>query len=79
MHAAVAAGLYPNISAAAETMGKLKDEVIAPIPENQAIYDRLYAEYKLLYDEFGRGANNAMKRLKQIKLEQIARHAEVQG
>ncbi|MEP7284224.1 MAG: ribulokinase [Chloroflexota bacterium] len=69
MHAAVAAGIYPNIGAAAAKMGKLKDEVIQPITDNQKIYDLLYAEYKTLYDYFGRGANDVMKRLKHIKLE----------
>lgn len=69
MHAAVAAGIYPDIQSAAEKMGKLKDEVITPIPQNQATYDKLYAEYKTLYDTFGRGANDVMKRLKAIKRE----------
>ncbi len=68
MHAAVAAGVYPNIKAAAEKMGKLKDRVVHPIPENKAVYDQLYAEYKLLHDYFGRGGNDVMKRLKAIKL-----------
>ncbi len=67
MHAAVAAGIYPDIQAAAEKMGKLKDEVVSPIAANQAMYDRLYAEYRTLYDYFGRGANDVMKRLKAIK------------
>jgi len=71
MHAAVAAGIYPNIQAAAEKMGKLKDGVVTPIPENQAMYDRLYGEYRTLYDYFGRGANDAMKRLKAIKHEAL--------
>ena len=70
MHAAVAGGAYPSIQAAAAAMGKLKDDVIRPIPANQVVYDRLYAEYKLLHDYFGRGANDVMKRLKRIKLEQ---------
>jgi L-ribulokinase len=70
MHAAVAAGIYPTIKDAATVMGKLKDEVIRPIAAHQAVYDRLYAEYKTLYDYFGRGANQAMKHLKRIKLEQ---------
>ncbi len=69
MHAAVAAGLYPNIEAAAQKMARLKAEVVKPIPENQAVYDKLYAEYKTLYAYFGRGANDVMKRLKKIKLE----------
>ncbi len=67
MHAAVAAGLYPNIQAAAAKMGKLKDEVVRPIPQNQKIYDQLFQEYQTLYAYFGRGANDAMKRLKAIK------------
>lgn len=67
MHAAVAAGVYPDIHAAAEKMGKLKDEVVSPIPENQAVYDQLYAEYKTLYGYFGRGTNDVMKRLKKIR------------
>jgi L-ribulokinase len=67
MHAAVAAEVYPDIRAAADNMGKLKDEVVTPIPENQAVYEELYAEYKRLYDYFGRGANDVMKRLKKIR------------
>lgn len=67
IHAAVAAGAYPNIHAASEAMGKLKDMVVTPIPENQAVYDQLYADYKTLYDTFGRGANDVMKRLKKIR------------
>ncbi|MDQ7027697.1 MAG: ribulokinase [Anaerolineae bacterium] len=69
MHAAVAAGIYPDINAAAEKMGKLKDEVVSPIPENQVVYDQLYTEYKTLYNYFGRGANDVMKRLKKIRNE----------
>ena len=67
MHAAVAAGAYPDIQAAAQSMGKLKDEVFRPIPENQAIYDKLYAEYVTLHDYFGRGENDVMKRLRAIR------------
>jgi L-ribulokinase len=69
MHAAVAAEVYPDIQAAAAKMGKLSDQVISPIPENKAAYEKLYAEYKLLYEYFGRGANDAMKRLKTLKRE----------
>ncbi len=69
MHAAVAAGVYPNIDAAAEVMGKLKDTVVQPIAENKAVYDQLYADYKTLYDYFGRGTNDVMKRLKKIRRE----------
>ena len=67
MHAAVAAGIYSDIHAAADKMGKLKDGVVEPIAENQAVYNQLFAEYQTLYHYFGRGANDAMKRLKAIK------------
>lgn len=67
MHAAVAAGAYPDIQAAAQSMGKIKDEVFRPIPENMAVYDKLYAEYVTLHDYFGRGENDVMKRLRAIR------------
>jgi L-ribulokinase len=73
MFGAVAAGKerggYDTIFAAAKQMARLKDVVYRPIPENQAAYDRLYAEYATLYDYFGRGENNVMKRLKAIRAE----------
>lgn len=67
MHAAVAAGVYADIQAAADKMGKLSDVVVTPIAANKAVYDQLYAEYKRLYDYFGRGENNVMKTLKRLK------------
>ena len=67
MHAAVAAGVYPNIQAAAEKMASSTDEVVQPIAENTAIYDQLYAEYVTLHDYFGRGENDVMKRLKKLR------------
>jgi L-ribulokinase len=67
IHAAVAAGIYPDVHGAALAMGKLKEEIVEPIPENKAVYDKLYADYKTLYDYFGRGANDVMKRLKRLR------------
>jgi len=64
-----AAGGYDTIFEAAQHMAHLKDEVFRPIPENQAVYDKLYAEYKVLHDYFGRGDNDVMKRLKRVKVE----------
>lgn len=66
MHAAVAAGIYPDIQAASKAMGKIKDEVVSPNPDNQRVYDQLYAEYKTLYGFFGT-ENGMMKRLKAIR------------
>lgn len=67
IHASVAAGVYADIHEAADALGKLKEEIIQPIPENQAVYQALYEEYQRLYNTFGRGAINVMKRLKQLR------------
>ncbi len=64
-----AAGGYESIYDAAKVMPHLKEESYAPIPENQQVYDKLYAEYVRLHDYFGRGENNVMKTLKKIKAE----------
>ena len=73
MFAALAAGEekggYASIVEAAKHMSNVKDEYYKPIPENVEVYSKLYAEYKILHDYFGRGANDAMKRLKKIKAE----------
>jgi len=62
-----AAGGYDSIVDAAKAMAAVKDVVYKPIPENQKVYEKLYQEYVLLHDYFGRGANDVMKRLKAIK------------
>jgi L-ribulokinase len=67
IHAAVAAGAYPDVPTAAQAMGKVRHEVYAPIPENSAIYDELYAEYVLLHDYFGRGGNEVMHQLRDLR------------
>ena len=69
IHAAVAAGEYPNVNAAAEAMGKVNKHVYTPNEERALQYDKLYREYVELHDYFGRGTNNVMKRLKQMKRE----------
>jgi L-ribulokinase len=71
MFGAVAAGSerggYDSIVDAAKVMAKVLDKVYKPIPENVAIYEKLYQEYRILHDYFGRGQNDVMKRLKEIK------------
>ncbi|WP_322509320.1 ribulokinase [Anaerolinea sp.] len=62
-----AAGGYDDIFEAAKHMAHLRDEVYRPIPEHQQVYDKLYQEYLILHDYFGRGANDVMKRLKALK------------
>jgi L-ribulokinase len=67
IHAAVAAGAYPDIGAAAAVMGRSEQAVFTPIPANVAAYDELFAEYKALHDHFGRGANDVMRRLRRLR------------
>lgn len=73
MFGAVAAGSkvggYDSISDAAKKMARVRDEKYKPIKENHEVYKKLYKEYEILHDYFGRGANDVMKRLKQIKAE----------
>lgn len=73
MHGAVAAGKaaggYDTIVDASAYMTRLRTEHFRPIPENKAVYDRLFAEYVALHDYFGRGGNDIMKRLKALKAE----------
>lgn len=67
IHAAVAAGAYPGIRDAANAMGKVERAVYTPNEQRAAVYDRLYAEYCVLHDYFGRGANDVMHRLRAIR------------
>ena len=69
IHAAVAAGVYTNVNQAAEVMGRVNKHVYTPNEARAKQYDALYREYLELHDYFGRGANNVMKRLKQMKRE----------
>lgn len=61
-------GGYDSIFEAIDVMPKLKDKVYRPNPESAAVYDKLFKEYQILHDYFGRGENTVMKRLKSIKL-----------
>ncbi len=58
IHAAVAAGAYEDVRAASEAMGRVTRAVYRPDPRAAEVYDRLYAEYRLLHDHFGRGGND---------------------
>jgi L-ribulokinase len=71
MFGAVAAGSalggYDSIVDAAQKMARVRKETYKPIPANVAVYEKLYQEYTLLHDYFGRGGNDVMKRLKTMK------------
>jgi len=64
-----AAGGFDTIQEAAAVMAKVRDYTYKPVAENARLYDRLFAEYRILHDYFGRGTNDVMKRLKLIKKE----------
>lgn len=73
IHAAVAAGAYPDVRAAAQIMGRRTVAAYLPIEENAVRYDELFALYSGLHDHFGRletpGADPVMHRLKAIRRE----------
>jgi L-ribulokinase len=63
MYGAVACGIYSDVGDAASVMSKPTVRTYTPIEQNTAAYRRIYDEYKLLHDYFGRGENDVMKRL----------------
>ncbi len=79
IHAAVAAGAYRDVPAAAAAMGRRKEAAYRPDPASADVYDQLYAEYLRLHDYFGRGANEAMHRLRALRDRVLARAAGQQA
>lgn len=73
MHGAVAAGReaggYDSIFEAARHMAHVQKTSYRPRPAYHNVYDVLFKEYQTLHDYFGRGPNDAMKRLKALKRE----------
>ena len=60
-------GGYASMEEAMDHMACPVSKVYEPIPENVAIYDKLFAEYRILHDYFARGENDVMKRLKALR------------
>jgi L-ribulokinase len=67
IHAAVAAGGYPDVPAAAAAMGGKRADVYTPDQASADVYDEIYAEYTRLHDYFGRGGNEVMHRLRALR------------
>jgi len=78
IHAAVAAGAYPDVPVAAKAMGKVRRAVYQPDDERAAAYDALFAQYLALHDHFGRQPA-AMRGLRAIRRAAVARRASRQG
>ena len=58
---------YHNLTEAAEALGKKGEKSYTPNPANIDSYNKLYDEYITLYEYFGKGANDVMKRLNKIR------------
>jgi L-ribulokinase len=67
IHAAVAAGAYPDVHKASEAMGRVDHGVYKPDQARVKAYDALYAHYLKLHDHFGRGGNDVMVQLRAIR------------
>ena len=72
IHAAVAAGAYPDVATAASRMGRVHRAAFVPDEAGAAAYDPLFEEYVRLHDHFGRGGNDVMRRLKALRRKAIA-------
>jgi L-ribulokinase len=73
IHAAVAAGAYPDVAAASAVMGRVTRGVFTPDEGAAAVYDRLYAAYTRLHEHFGRGGDDVMHELRELRREVLAR------
>ena len=60
---------YNSFEDAVKAMAKLKDIKYIPNENNRKSYQKIYAEYKNLYKEFGTGMMKTMKNLKNIRNE----------
>jgi L-ribulokinase len=71
IHAAVAAGAYPDVFAAADAMGKVTRDAYVPDAARADAYDVLYQHYVRLHDHFGRGGDDVMHALRRIRPREV--------
>ncbi len=71
IYGAVAAGRerggYDTLEEAIENMACKEAEHYLPDKKNHEIYEKLFEEYRILHDYFGRGDNDVLKRLMAVK------------
>jgi L-ribulokinase len=65
--AGAAAGGHDTIADATAAMAGVREASYRPDPANRGVYQELFDEYRRLHDTFGRGENDAMKRLRAIR------------
>jgi L-ribulokinase len=63
IHAAVAAGAYPDVAAASAAMGRRQLAAYHPDPRRSEQYDEMFADYLALHEQFGR-ESDLMRRLR---------------
>jgi L-ribulokinase len=73
MHAAVAAGVHDDIRAAAAAMGRVTRDAYVPDERRADAYDPLYEHYERLHDHFGRGGDDVMHALRDLRPREVAR------
>lgn len=67
MLGAVAGAAHPSLAAAVAAMAPPPARTYVPIQDHEPVYDALYAEYRRLYNDFGRGENPVMKTLRTLR------------
>lgn len=72
--AAVAAGAYDDVRAASAAMGSKQENVYQPDEQRGKEYDVLFEEYTRLHDHFGRGGDDIMHRLRQLRHDARDKH-----
>ncbi|WP_193612844.1 ribulokinase [Nocardioides lijunqiniae] len=72
IHAAVAAGHYPDVPTAAKAMGRVRTDVYVPDEHRATAYDALFEIYLELHDHFGR-EQPTMRRLKALRRAAVGR------
>jgi L-ribulokinase len=60
-------GGYDSLREATSAMVSPSEREFVPEPHAVEVYTKLYAEYAILHDYFGKGENDVMKRLRQIR------------
>ena len=71
MHAAVAAGICPDIRAAADAMARVRRDAWLPDADRADRYDRIYAVYRALHDHFATH-RSLMHDLRSLRREALA-------
>ena len=72
IHAAVAAGAYPDVFAASAAMGSVTRNAYVPGEQRADAYEPLYEDYTRLHDHFGRGGDDVMHRLRRSRARELA-------